>query len=91
MCSYSTVFWKNLGPARKVLERLRRRDLFCFAGEVILSPQQRAELQQKLNDRRAIAKAPTNLIGDIGLEVKREMLQLLSLSNDKNGFIFIHH
>lgn len=56
-----------------VLERLRKRDLFCFVGEVILSPQQREELL-----RRGKAAGGS---GDIGEQARREMLDIHSKIN----------
>ena len=56
-----------------VLERLRKRDLFCFVGEVILSPQQREELL-----RRGKAAGGS---GDIGEQARMEMLDIHSKIN----------
>ena len=68
---------QNLRPSRLVLERLRKRDLFCFVGEVILSPEQRADLLRRGKEAGA---------GDIGEQARREMLAILAKKNQGSSF-----
>lgn len=59
-----------------MLERLRKRDLFCFVGEVILSPEQRADLLRRGKEAGA---------GDIGEQARNEMLAILATKNQRRG------
>ena len=65
---------QNLRPSRLVLERLRKRDLFCFVGEVILSPEQRADLLRRGKEAG---------VGDIGEQARKEMLAILAKKNER--------
>jgi hypothetical protein len=66
-----------------VIERLRKRDLFAFAGEVILQPQVLAEMVQRRQQ-----KADSTLREDIGELAKREMLSLSNHSELNEADLF---
>lgn len=55
---------KELLPARAMVQRLRKRDLFAFAGEILLTPQRQAELKLTGHDATG--------------QIKNEILSLVS-------------
>jgi hypothetical protein len=53
-----------LEPARNTIYRLRKRDLFAFAGEIILTP----EILKKLNEKQTLS-SNTNLASVVKSEI----------------------